>query len=214
MEPPFTVEQFLDSIARYNQAIWPLHFVFYAMAAALVALAVRASRSRDRWISGSLGFLWAWMGIVYHWGFFAPVNKAAYVFGGLFIVQAIAFIAAGVRRQRLSFRFQADQYGIVGVVLIAYALVLYPVVGALAGHAYPNGPTFGLPCPTTIVTFGLLLWTDRRVPVWLLVIPALWSVVGFTAALLFGIVEDVGLLAAGVVGTSLILFRNSHLNVT
>jgi len=73
---------------------------------------------------------------------------------------------------------------------------------------YPNGPTFGLPCPTTIATFGLLLWVRGRVPGWLFVIPAVWSIVGSSAAFRFGILEDYGLLAAGVVGTVAIARKN------
>lgn len=208
MDVPFTVEQFLGVFGRYNRAVWPMQAGFYAVAALLIALAVRPSRPGDRWISGLLAFLWAWMGIVYHWGFFRPINPAATLFGGLFTLQAVLFLLAGVHRSRLSFRFRSDGYGIAGAVLIGYALVLYPILGAIAGHAFPGGPTFGLPCPTTIVTFGLLLWADRPVPGWLIAIPAAWSLLGFSAAAQLSITEDYGLLVSGVIGTILILSKN------
>jgi hypothetical protein len=68
---------------------------------------------------------------------------------------------------------------------------------------------FGVaPCPTTIFTFGLLLWTRGRVPGWLLAVPTLWALIGFTAALTLGILEDTGLLVAGLLGTGLLLYRN------
>jgi hypothetical protein len=41
----------------------------------------------------------------------------------------------------------------------------------------------------------------------LLVIPALWSVVGFSAALSLSIAEDYGLLVAGLVATLMIGWR-------
>ena len=36
------------------------------------------------------------------------------------------------------------------------ALVAYPVLSAMLGREFPEMPTFGLPCPTTIFTLGLL----------------------------------------------------------
>lgn len=92
--------------------------------------------------------------------------------------------------------------------MVAYALIFYPIIGTLAGHGYPNGPTFGLPCPTTIATFGFLLWVRGRVPWWLLVIPAAWSLLGFSAAFQLGMAEDYGLLVAGLVGTLAVLRKN------
>lgn len=53
-----------------------------------------------------------------------------------------------------------------------------------------------------------LLFARSRVPGWLFIIPALWALVGFTAALTLGILKDTGLLMAGVVGTGLLLNRN------
>ena len=208
MRPPFTVDQFLDSFTRYNEAVWPAQIGFYVVAALLVTLALRPSRRSSLWISGLLAVLWAWMGIVYHWGFFARINTAAYLFGSVFLLQSLAFVVAAAGRERISFRFAADGYGRIGAALVAYALIVYPIIGALAGHGYPNGPTFGLPCPTTIATFGLLLWVRGRVPGWLFVIPAVWSIVGSSAAFRFGILEDYGLLAAGVVGTVAIARKN------
>lgn len=211
MQPPFTTEQFLDVMARYNEAVWPMQVAFYVLAGLLVLWGVRSSRASDRWASGLLAFLWAWMGVVYHWVFFTSINPAAWLFGALFVAQAAVFLLAGALGARLSFRLETDAYGVTGAAFMAYALVLYPILGALAGHPYPHSPTFGLPCPTTIVTFGLLLWATRRVPLWVLAVPAIWSLIGTGAALRFGIPEDYGLLVAGVVGTIMIVLKNRRL---
>jgi hypothetical protein len=58
-----------------------------------------------------------------------------------------------------------------------------------------------------IFTFGVLLWTDKKVPLYVLVIPLLWSLIGFSAAFLLRISEDIGLLLAGIIATTLLLFR-------
>jgi hypothetical protein len=68
---------------------------------------------------------------------------------------------------------------------------------------------FGVaPCPTTIFTFGILLWTIKKVPAYLLVIPFLWSIVGISAAINLRVPQDYGLVVAGFLGTILILIQN------
>jgi hypothetical protein len=91
-----------------------------------------------------------------------------------------------------------------------YALAGYPLVGWLAGQRFPAAPTFGLPCPTTIFTFGVLLWADRRLPAWLLAIPAAWAVLGTTAAGSLGITEDYALLPAAIMGVAGVLSRHAR----
>lgn len=78
-------------------------------------------------------------------------------------------------------------------MLLIYAMVLYPAIGWALGHRYPAAPTFGLPCPTTIATLGLLLWTAERPPVVAVVIPWLWCLIGTIAAIQLGVAEDLGL---------------------
>lgn len=210
---PFSEEQFLRVFAEYNRAVWPLHLAFYSVAGLTLLLAVRKRPSSDRIISGALALLWLWMGAVYHLTFFATINKAAVVFGALFILQASLFFTHGVLNSSLAFRLRASLYGFCGAALFAYSLIFYPVVGHLLGHEYPAAPTFGLPCPTTIFTCGMLLCAEGRVPTRVTLIPLVWSVIGTTAALYLGMTEDFGLLAAGLLGATLIALRNRNLYV-
>ncbi|HKS28685.1 MAG TPA: DUF6064 family protein [Pyrinomonadaceae bacterium] len=205
---PFTTEQFLRVFESYNHAVYPAQFALIILALISVYLTIRARPSSSRLIAVLLAAQWAWTGVVYHLAFFTRINRAAYIFGLLFIAQAALFIFAGLRR-KLIFRARMDRIGIVGAGFIIYALLIYPALGLLSGHVYPRSPTFGVPCPTTIFTFGLLLWTERRVPLYLLLIPFLWSLMGLSAALVLGVSEDIGLFLAGVTGTSLILLRNT-----
>ena len=210
MRMPFTTAQFLDVFARYNEAVWPAQPLFYALAAVVVGLALRPAARSGRIAGGVLAFFWAWMGVVYHWGFFSGINPAAYLFAAAFAAEAVLLLDAGVLRPRLSFRARGDAPGIAGAVLVAYALVLYPLLGYAAGQVYPRTPTFGLPCPTTIFTFGVLLWAEGRVPVRVMVIPVLWSALGASAALSHGIAQDYGLVAAGLAGAALVLRKNAE----
>jgi Family of unknown function (DUF6064) len=205
---PFTTEQFLQVFEKYNQAIYPFQFALILVAIATVFLAASREPFANKFISCSLGFLWLWMGIVYHLIFFTAISPPAYLFGTLFIIQGLLFLYEGVVRNRLSFRASQKFYGIFGATFIAYALVIYPLIGYALGHTFPASPTFGAPCPTTIFTFGLLLWTDKRFPLSLLIIPALWSLIGTSAALSLEIKEDFGLLVAGTIGTTMIVGQN------
>jgi hypothetical protein len=206
---PFTIDQFLGNFEQYNQAIWPIHIVAYILAIAAIILAAKKTRYSNQIISVVLACFWAWMGIVYHLMYFRTINGAAIGFGVLFIIQAIVWLVFGVIRPKLSFQLEANPYSITGLVLIVYAMLVYPLIGTLLGHGYPQSPSFGVaPCPTTIFTFGLLLWTSARVPKTVLVIPFIWSLIGFTAALSLGIREDIGLLVAGVLGVALLLWRD------
>jgi hypothetical protein len=145
------------------------------------------------------------MAVVYHWTFFADVNPAAPAFGAAFALQAVLFGWLALGSSPLRFRPRLDRYGVVGGTLIAYSLVVYPVLSHAIGHAYPEQPTFGLPCPTTIFTLGLLLWAAARVPWGLLVVPLAWSLVGASAVRYFGVIEDVMLPVAGIVAAVLLV---------
>ncbi len=205
---PFNTEQFLQIFEKYNQAIYPFQFVLILVAIAAVFLAASRKPFASRLISCLLGFLWLWTGIVYHLIFFTTISPPAYLFGTLFILQGLLFLYEGVARNRLSFRASRRFDGILGAVLIAYALVIYPLIGYALGRIFPSTPTFGTPCPTTIFTFGLLLWADRKISLSLLIIPILWSIVGTSAALNFGVKEDFGLLIAATMGTAVLVQHN------
>jgi len=207
---PFTTEQFLNVFADYNNAVWPLQIIFNLIAVTVIFFSINRTSYSNIFVNISLAFLWLWMGVVYHMVFFSAINKAAYLFGFLFIIQGLVFLFIGGIKGKLSYGFSADIYSWAGIILILYALIIYSVLGYRFGHIYPGSPTFGLPCPTTIFTFGMLLFTDRSFPKYVLILPFVWSVIGFFAALNFGIYEDTGLLAAGIIASALLITRGLH----
>jgi hypothetical protein len=171
-------------------------------------LAIKKTGTSDRIISAMLSALWIWNGAVYHISYFSRINKAAYGFGIIFLIGGTLFLYAGVIKPRLSFKLKANAYSYVGLLMILYAMVIYPIIGSLAGHSFPSSPVFGVaPCPTTIFTFGLLLLTEKRVPAYVLAMPVLWALIGTLAAFSLGIREDLGLITSSVVGTSMVLYR-------
>jgi hypothetical protein len=48
-------------------------------------------------------------------------------------------------------------------------------------------PTYGVPCPTAILTIGLLMTTLDSVPLSLAIIPVLWGFIGGSAAVLLAV---------------------------
>ena len=212
MNLPFTVEQFLNVFAEYNQAVWPFQIILNLLALVLIILCFKKVKYGNKINSGILAFLWLWIGIVYHIIHFTSINKAAYVFGIIFILQGIVFMYAGILKNQISFKYTTSLYSITGAIFILYALIIYPIVGHILGHVYPQSPTFGLPCPTTIFTFGILLFTDKRIPKYVLIIPFLWSLIGFSAAVNLSVYEDFGLVIAGVLGTLFIYLRDRKLD--
>jgi len=204
---PFTTAEFYGVFARYNTSLWPIQLVLLALAVAcLVVVAVPARGPRA--IAWMLALLWAWMGVAYHFAFFAAINPAAWAFGALSLVGAAVFGWQAVRGT-LAFRWQRGWRSVAGAALVAYALVGYPALGWLLGARYPEMPTFGLPCPTTIFTLGILLFAVRPVPRVVFVVPLLWSCVGTVAAFALGVRQDLGLLVAAAVIVPALLGTNS-----
>jgi Family of unknown function (DUF6064) len=75
------------------------------------------------WASAIIASFWLWTGIAYQWLFFGEINRAAYVFGALFLAQGLCLAIVGVLQGRLSFGFGQSRKQWVGAALIAYATV-------------------------------------------------------------------------------------------
>jgi hypothetical protein len=203
---PFTLEQFLDVFAAYNKAIWPAQILAYVLGAIAVAALFRKGRASDRVISTVLGLMWLSTGVLYHGVFFSSVNKAAFAFGALFVVEGVALLYTGVVRDGLRFAIIYGFRAVIGAGFILYASLIYPLIGVATGHFWSALPMFGVaPCPVTIFTFGLLLMTTGRFSYWLLVIPFIWSVIGGSAAILLDVRQDWLLLFSGFISVSIIV---------
>lgn len=204
MKLPFTIEEFFSIIREYNEALWPAQVFLVCLALAAIFLILRPRRWSGVGVSAILAFLWAWLAITYHLAFFTRINPLAYVFSAVSLGGAFIFLWQGVVRRQLQFAWVGDGRALVGTVLVVFALVVYPIWSWYAGHPYPHMPTFGLPCPTTIFTIGLLAFLVPPYPRSPFIVPILWCFVGGQAAFLFGVHQDLGLIAAAVVGVVLL----------
>lgn len=214
MNVPFSTEEFLNVFKAYNEAVFPTQIIIWLICIYLVYICYSPVKNTNKIITIFLAVFWLWMGIAYHILFFSKINNAAFLFGAMFILQGILFLYYGYIKGKFHFIFRKDLYGITGLVMIAYALFVYPALGFVTDHIYPASPTIGLPCPTTIFTFGILMFNRNKTPFWLLIIPVIWSLIGTSAVINFGVYEDAGLLVAALLSTALMLRRNKSLTTS
>ncbi len=197
---PFTIQEFLGVFESYNTSVWPMQIILNLLAVICLFLLISSLKGKSAIINGVLIFLWLWMGLVYHILYFTTISTIGFLFGALFVLQALIFsYYAYFRPENLRYRFKLNISGFVGIIFILYSLLIYPVFANDLGHIYPQTPTFGLPCPTTIFTFGILLFSTTRVRWYIMIIPLLWSLIGFSAAYNLGMTEDYFLVFAGII---------------
>ena len=97
---------------------------------------------------------------------------------------------------RLSFAPWGSAWAPLAWALIVYSLT-YPAINALDHRSLLRIPTFGLPCPTTIFTAGVLMLATPRC--WSLsVVPVIWAAIGGSATFLLGVYADTALPIAGI----------------
>jgi hypothetical protein len=212
MKFPFSTDQFLDVFKEYNEAVWPVQVIFYLIGFFTLFQLIRHHTVSNRIISLFLAFFWIWMGIVYHLIHFSNINPAAYIFGPAFIIECLLIFYFLFVKKKMQYSFRKNLQGVAGIVFILFSIIIYPVIGYMLGHIYPYSPTFGLPCPTTIFTLGVLCLSEKRIPWIVIIIPLIWSVIGFTASFSFGIKEDISLLIAGIVFLLLYGIRSRNPN--
>ena len=195
----------MEVFAAYNESVWPSQILLNMLAIVAAMLLFRSGKTASRMINLILALLWLWMGSVYHLAFFRRINPAAILFGAAFVIQGLLVVWIGVIHDGIQFGRNPGISKDVGAVLVVLALAFYPLAGYLLGQRYPEFPTFGLPCPTTIFSIGLFTFAIGLVPKSVLVVPVLWTFIGSYAAFRLGVLEDLALLPAGAVGAWLIL---------
>jgi hypothetical protein len=205
---PFTADAYFFLFDTYNNAIWPAQPVAYGLGIVALVLALRPLAAGGRIALAVLAIFWVWNGIAYHLLHFHQINFAALGFAALFALQGALFAGYAVGKRSI-LRFRTDVFGWSGLLLCLFALAAYPLLGWLAGHGWPRAAVFGVaPAPTTIFTFGMLLMLEGGAPLYLFAIPVLWSLAGGSAAVfILRIPEDVSLVVAGVVGSSMLVWK-------
>jgi hypothetical protein len=195
MQLPFSKQEFFDLFAAYNGALWPAVVALWVASILASVWLLSSRRSYDRWISGLLAVHWGWSALAYHLVFFTRINPVAWLFASIFLLQALLFLWCGVIREHLSFNSSRTTWTPIGWLFVGYAL-LYPAINVVEHSSVTRIPTFGVPCPTTIFTAGLLLLAAPHSRT-LAIVPIVWSIVGGSASALLGVSADYVLPLAG-----------------
>jgi hypothetical protein len=203
---PFGTDEFFAVFARYNAAVWPAQIVSYAAAIVAVGALFRPSRRATIVIGSILAAMWLVNAIGYHLIFFAPINPAAYLFAVLFSVEAFILAISTIFQPELRFAVSNDRQSILGLALLGFASILYPLWGAIAGRDYPAVPMLGLaPCPTVIFTIGILVLARPKPAGAPAIVPLIWSAIGGSAAVFLEVPQDFGLWIAALILLGLLL---------
>ncbi len=105
MKLPFTTEQFFEVIKEYNLYMFPSQIILLILGMVCVYLLHTGLIARHKIIGSYLGLLWIWMGLAYHLAFFTSINKGAYLFGAIFILQGVMFLFNTFIKNKLEFAF-------------------------------------------------------------------------------------------------------------
>ena len=207
MKTPFTTEQFFSVFEQYNSGIFPFQLVIFLLGIFSLFIVITERTGKNYIIGTLLSFFWIWMGAVYHIIFFSSINPPAYLFGGLFILQGIFLITETYGRRKLKFTFLGNSTDYLALFFIVFGVIIYPVISYLLTSSLSKTISFGLPCPTTIATFGFFMLARKSLSGYLVIIPTLWALIGTTAALNFGVLQDFMLLITAIIA-NIIIFLN------
>ncbi len=207
----FTLERFLTYATAYNLELYPVQYLMLGLGLIAILMLIFRTKYSNRCISAILAFFYGWIGIQFYMIYFREFMPMPFVFGILFITQAIIFILEGSIRNRINFGFKVDLYGLTGAFLIFYAIFGYQALEYIFGRGYPEILSFGLfPCPTVIFSLGILLWTDKKFPRYILIVPLIHALSGFIPAFMIGIIEDIGLIISGLLVLFLLVIKDKR----
>lgn len=206
MKIPFTIEQFFSVFEKYNTALYPFQWVIILLGFVALLLLQSKNSAKNKFISSYLGILWIWVGFAYHIAFFSKINSVALVFGIVFILQGALILFNTLLADRIIFYYTPKKNHYIAYFFIVFGLIIYPIIGYFLEGSFSRTISLGLPCPTTILTFGFFMMTNSKFPKYLLIIPSIWAIIGLSAAINFGVYQDFMMIISAIIANT-ILFR-------
>ncbi|MFD1701615.1 DUF6064 family protein [Methylopila henanensis] len=161
-------------IETHNAALWPLQLVGLLLGLVLLAAVWRGRDGDARLALAALGVIVGWVG----WSFlgqrYAAINWAAAYAALGFAAEAVALVAAGAAL-RAPLSMPSALRRATALLLIAVAVVAYPLLAPLDGRSLASAETFAVMSePTAIATLGALLPLRRRLALALGLVPLAW----------------------------------------
>jgi hypothetical protein len=118
--------------------IYPTQYLMLGLGFICILLVFFRTERASRIISAILGFFYGWIGIEFYLVYFRDFMPMPLFFAILFFAQALIFILEGTIRNRITFRFKPDLYGLTGAILILYGILGYQCLEYLLGRGYPE----------------------------------------------------------------------------
>ncbi len=193
----FSPETYFRLFERYNEALWPLQIL--SLALALLVLWLGARQQGLRIIALIFALAWIVVGWAFFWERYQTINWAGSYFAFVALIQAVLLLDFARRPPGFSRRAHRS-----GLLLIAFAVILQPLIGPLSGKAWLGIELFGMaPDPTAVATvgFSLLVSGLRR---WL-VLPIAVTWCAITAATAFEMAWPAGMIGPAVAMAVLLL---------
>jgi hypothetical protein len=175
----FSPRTYRHLIELYNAQAWPLHLLAMALGIGMAWLLWRGGTHSQRMAAIMLAVCWAWVGFAFFERHYATINWAASHVAIAFGLQAamLAIIAARRTNEAARPRHAMARRG--WISLLAFGLLLQPLIGLLLGRPWRQLELFGIaPDPTVTVTLALLAmqgFRGSRLVLW--PIPLLWCAV-------------------------------------
>lgn len=183
----FSAATYWRLVERLNAQAWPWQLLSVAAGLLLVWMAATRRALGVPVIAGVLALAWLHVGWTFFWQAFAPINWGARYLAWAFAVQGVLLLALlvvslpGVTRRSAVPREPSARMRGAGLLVALAGVVAYPVLTALIGDSLARAEVAGwMPEPTALATMGLLIATRATAGGWMLVIPALSLVIGWT----------------------------------
>jgi hypothetical protein len=174
----FSAQTYYRLFELYNLETWPLQMLALVLGAAVLALWRRGGERAGRAIAAILAVCWLWVAWGFHWQRYASINLAAGYFALAFVVQSLLLLWLGVVLGRLTPVPATRLQQHVGLGLLLFALLIFPLMGPLLGRSWTQAEVFGMaPDPTALATLGALLLAGLRRVWWLYPIPVAWCLI-------------------------------------
>jgi hypothetical protein len=203
----FSPRTYYRLLELYNADVWPLQIPAVALGLALIVLIARGGGWSGEVTAAVLAAVWLWVAWAYLLLRYDSINwTARYVAAG-FAVQAVMIAWSGLVRRRLRFPPAPKGARRGGQLLLAFAVLIQPLISPMAGREWTQLELFGIaPDPTVAATLGVVLAAESLH--WpLLVIPLLWCVISAATLWTMGSPEAPVMLGVVVVALMLALTR-------
>lgn len=142
----------------YNLELWPLPLFAAALGVTVLLLWWRRSGMTGRALAFILTLCWLWVAWAYHWQRYANINWAANYYALAFAFEALLLLWHGVVCDRLKFAAVTRIQQRIGLVLLVFSLLCFPLLGPLLGRNFTQAEVFGMaPDPTALATLGIRL---------------------------------------------------------